>query len=73
MIKYTESEYAHARRLVWENQKPSLSFLQRTMPHCPYFKALNILKRMERENLITASNEVGMRQIINTNPDAWLK
>lgn len=72
MIDFSESEYAQARRLVWENQKPSASFLQCSMRDCPYFMALNMLNRMERENLVSASNYVGKREILNTNSDAWL-
>ena len=57
-----ERKYRQACQIVFESQKASASWLQRQMG-VGYNTAAKWVERMEAENLVSAANHVGKREV----------
>ena len=58
-----EPDYEQACKLVFENQKASVSWLQRQL-RVGYNSAARLVEKMEREGLVSAPDHVGRRTVL---------
>lgn len=58
-----ESIYKKAKQIVKLERKVSISYIQRCL-RIGYNRAANIVERMERENIVSAPNHTGKREIL---------
>ena len=61
-----DSLYKQAVRIVLNDKKPSISYLQRRL-RIGYNKSANLIEQMEQEGILSSADNTGRRTILKNN------